>query len=466
MKKAVIILIIIAALCGGGYYAYSQGLIDQYFPGLLEKVIPGYEAKDTSDSRVSSDSDDAVHVDSVSVVAELGSGNGLIPRFAGTVEPQETKEYKLDSDRSVKTCYVEEGEEVRKGQKLFSYDTSEEEDKLEQANIDLERLQNELDTSQAAKDELEKQKAQANTAAKELEILTKENEIKQNELDQKSKKKEIESLEEKIKNSVVYCDMDGIIQSINDSSSSDADIYASSDSSSAYITILKAGTYRIKASANEQNIDQIFTGERVLVFSRLDSSIIWKGAVSEIKTDQANTSNNEDSYSDDTDSGSTDYPFYVELDDSEGLMLGQHVYMEQDLGQEDAKSGLWLDDYYIQTDEDGSYYVWAASSANRIEKRTVELGESDLELQQTQIKSGLTTDDYICAPSSDVEEGLPVVYNDPSGEETESMYTYDMDVYSLDETELYGLDEGVYGLDESSTEDWLWDETELLDDEY
>ena len=36
--------------------------------------------------------------------------------------------------------------------------------------------------------------------------------------------------------------------------------------------------------------------------------------------------------------------FYVNLDSSEGLMLGQHVYIEPDEGQDEKKSGIWLND--------------------------------------------------------------------------------------------------------------------------
>ena len=52
------------------------------------------------------------------------------------------------------------------------------------------------------------------------------------------------------------------------------------------------------------------------------------------------------SASDDQTSSST-YPFYVNLDSSEGLMLGQHVYIEPDEGQDEKKSGIWLNDYFI-----------------------------------------------------------------------------------------------------------------------
>ena len=90
------------------------------------------------------------------------------------------------------------------------------------------------------------------------------------------------------------------------------------------------------------------------------------GAVDEQNSSNSNSSN---SYyfggsSDDTTSSST-YPFYVTLDSSDGLMLGQHVYIEMDEGQEEQKTGIWLGDYYIVDADTESPYVWAVDSKGR-----------------------------------------------------------------------------------------------------
>ena len=77
----------------------------------------------------SSDSGDLVYVDSVTSIMGLGSGTGQLNRFAGVVEPQKTVTIKQSSDKKVKECYVKEGDEVKKGQKLFIYDTSEAEER-------------------------------------------------------------------------------------------------------------------------------------------------------------------------------------------------------------------------------------------------------------------------------------------------------------------------------------------------
>ncbi|HCI73472.1 MAG TPA: RND transporter [Lachnospiraceae bacterium] len=461
MRKTVTFFLILAILCGGFYFCLQKGYVDRFFPGMMEKVIPGYKSNDPAQAgRVSSDDANAVYVDSIEVIATLGSGTGQIPRFAGTVEPQETREYKIEGERKVEKCYVKEGDIVKAGQRLFTYDTADDEAKLEQARIDLERLQNTQDTSEAKRVELEKQKAAANTPEKQLAVLTAENELKQNELDQKSKQKEINALEEQIQNATVKCELDGVVKSVNDAVAA-GDMGAEG----AYISILKLGTYRIKASANEQNIKEIYSGEDVLIFSRVDNSTFWRGSITQIKTDQGNGENSENSYyGTDSSAGSTNYPFYVDLEDSDGLMLGQHVYLEQDLGQENAKSGLWLDDYYIAEENDGTHYVWAASTENKLEKRVVELGDADETLKQHKIVSGLTTDDYICQPNSSLEEGLPVHYNDASGEgETESIYNWEDDAAYLGAGAAAGLsmDDEEF-MDESEWE--FWDEYETEPD--
>lgn len=96
------------------------------------------------------------------------------------------------------------------------------------------------------------------------------------------------------------------------------------------------------------------------------------------------------------------------------MILGQHVYMEPDQGQEDKKEGIWLDDYYFVIEEDGTAYTWAASSANVLEKRKVTLGEYDEDLAAYEVVDGLTEEDYITVPGDELAEGLPVIYNDDS----------------------------------------------------
>ena len=111
------------------------------------------------------------------------------------------------------------------------------------------------------------------------------------------------------------------------------------------------------------------------------------------------------STSSDDQTTSTSYPFYVELDSSENLMLGQHVYIERDIGQDDQKDGLWLSDYYILDTDTNEPYVWAANDKNRLEKRYVTLGKHDDDLGEYEIVDGLTKKDAIAFPTEALEEG-------------------------------------------------------------
>ena len=100
----------------------------------------------------------------------------------------------------------------------------------------------------------------------------------------------------------------------------------------------------------------------------------------------------------DSQTSSTTYPFYVELQSSEGLMLGQHVYIEPDEGQEEKKEGLWISEFYIVDADTNSPYVWAADKDKRLEKRFIKTGQTDEINGDCEIVSGLGENDYIAYP--------------------------------------------------------------------
>ena len=94
-------------------------------------------------SKSAASSGEGVYVDSVSMITGVG-GIGLQNRFSGVIEPQETLEIKLEDGKTIKECYVEEGEEVDLGTELFLYDTGEMAMKLEEGKLELESISNEI----------------------------------------------------------------------------------------------------------------------------------------------------------------------------------------------------------------------------------------------------------------------------------------------------------------------------------
>lgn len=369
-------------------------------------------------------SEDAIPVDSVGIITGLSGANGTLNRFSGVVEPQKTVKVELASGMKVKETYVSVGQEVDVGTRLFAYDTEEAQDSITQLEIDIENADISIESAQAQIKQLEKERDKASADDKlsyTTQIMTTENSIKRSEYEKKSKQAEMESLKKQIANAVVASEQKGIIKSINntdsdDESASSLSDLASSDESSAFITIMATGEYRVKGTINEQNMSQIMEGAPVIVHSRVDESLTWRGTLTSIDKDNGTTNQSSSYYIGSGDSSMTSsstYPFYVELESSDGLMLGQHVYIVMDEGQEDLPDGLWLDDYYFITDEDGAVtpYVWAVDSRDRLEKREVTFGDYDDELMKYEIVDGLTEDDYIAFPSEELEEGLPANKN-------------------------------------------------------
>ena len=116
--------------------------------------------------------------------------------------------------------------------------------------------------------------------------------------------------------------------------------------------------------------------------------------------------------SNDTSTTSSSYNFYVEITDGAPLMLGQHVFMEPDLGQTKVKEGLWLSAFYLVIDGNDAY-VWAAGKNDRLEKRKITTGEHDEAMDEYEITSGLTAEDYIAFPEEHLKEGMPCTKNMP-----------------------------------------------------
>ena len=461
MNKALIAVLALAVVGAGGYGVYHHFFADSSGTG----------------ERVSSTSEDAVYVDSVVQITGLGSGNGLIERYGGEVEPQATLEVQLESEQTVKECFVEEGQSVEEGQELFVYDTREAEDQLAQAQIDIERAQGDIDLAEESINQLEKERASASSEDQltiTTQILTEQNNIKRSEYEIESNQLTTSQLEETIANATVTAEMGGVVQKISDpNDSSDMSYYdTGSGSGTTYITILAEGNYRVKGILNEQNYSQLSVGMPMIIHSRVDESLTWTGEVTEINDSADEESADSMMYYGTDGSGSSNYTFYVELDSSDGLMLGQHVYMEPDVGQNDQKDGLWLEDYYIIQEEDQAY-VWLANESNVIEKRQVTLGEYDEELFKYEITDGLTTEDYIAYPLDTISEGDPVIYNDNSSMGADMAMPEGMDLSGEDigtmldeEIDDMSLDEGVYEEDVYEEDVYMEDEDVSVDDVY
>lgn len=352
------------------------------------------------------ENDNVVYVTSVESLTSSGNSNGALNRFAGVVETQEKLEIQPNSEKTVKEIYVEEGQEVEVGTPLFCYDTETDQENLSKAQLELERISNAIGNKYNEIAALEKEKKNAGSEEKldyTLQIQSAQMELKQSEYEKKSKQVEIQKLQDAIENAEVESEMAGVVKSINNGNQ-ETTYYGESQ---AFMTIIAMGDFRVKGKINEQNMGSIVPGEPVLVHSRVDESVTWKGTMGEVDMQNpGNDSNGMYYYGGDSSTQSNSYPFYVELESSEGLMLGQHVYIEADHGQEDKKAGIWLDEYLI-ADIDENPFVWADNGKGKLEKKEITLGQYDEVMCKYEIADGLTEEDLITYPEQGLEEGMP-----------------------------------------------------------
>lgn len=350
------------------------------------------------------------YVMSVSSMNEMAG----IQRMSGVVESQKTQDIQKDSEREVKEVLVKAGDEVDVGTALFTYDTEKLEGDLQQAQLDLERADNDMANLKAQIAQLRKDKENASEDEQlsyTTQIQSGEMDLKKSEYERKAKEVEINRLQSQIQNSTVKSDMKGIVKSVNNGNNSDSNMY--SDSSQAFMTILATGQYRIKGAVNEQNVSQVVEGQPAIIRSRVDENATWRGTYTAVDAKNPNNSNNKMMYGMSSEEASqntsTSYPFYVELESSEGLLLGQHVYIEQDNGLEEREKGIWLDEAFI-ADIDKKPYVWAETGKGILEKRTVVLGTHDENMMQYKIEKGLKSSDYVAYPQEFLKEGMKTTH--------------------------------------------------------
>lgn len=348
----------------------------------------------------------------VQSVAQLSNMGGIAPgdRFAGVVVSENVAQIKKDEGKTVAELLVKEGDDVVEGQELFRYDTDQLQLELDRKTLELDQLKLSIENYKSQITELEAERSRAGSD-KQLEytvqIQTVELDLKEAELNLKAKQTELGQAKAILENAAVVAPVSGRVQSISENG------YDNYGNPLPYISIQQTGAFRIKGILGELQQSALMVGSRIRVISRTDESQVWYGTIAMIDYESPSQGGQYDMYYGmpaDEMTSSSNYPFYVELDETDGLLLGQHVYMEVDTGEQ-AFTGVTLGSYFICYDDDGSTYVWA-ENRNKLEKRIITLGEYDPMMDTFQILSGLSDSDYIAFPDPELcQEGAPTTHS-------------------------------------------------------
>lgn len=195
-------------------------------------------------------------------------------------------------------------------------------------------------------------------------------------------------------NNTVYSELDGTVTYVGDPS----------NKSKAFIKISGGGGYMVEISVNEFVLQEIQVGQSVTAQDWMTGEN-YTGKVTSIGT----YPNDEQGYIGNT--NSSYYPVYIQLDDSGDLTDQSSVGVT--LQNEEGQSDVYLESGFI-VKENGKNYVYAQGEDETLEKRQVTIGKS-LDGYYTQIKSGLTGDDWIAFPyGKNVKEGAATKQADTS----------------------------------------------------
>lgn len=254
---------------------------------------------------------------------------GTVNRFAGVVIASGETKIEKDPGRTVALINVSAGDSVKAGQVLFVYDGTQAQNSYDKAAIELEQLRINLQSYYEERAELESMKATAYDSDSQLayilEIQELDTTIRETAYNITQKEKEVQALAEGLGNLEVKAPSDGKVQSINAAVDSDEN---NTSSGQPFMVLMRTNAFRVQAYVNELNAGDLKVGDEVTVRSRTDQKT-WTGKVASIDFGNPSASQSGGMESSDSDtSGSSRYPLIVDLDSSEGLMLGQHVFVE------------------------------------------------------------------------------------------------------------------------------------------
>ena len=388
-----------------------------------------------------------VYVQSVEALSNMG---GIAPgdHFLGLVVSEHVTEIKKDTDKAVKELLVKEGDDVKKDQELFRYDTDAIKLDIQQAELDMELAEQNI---KSLKEEIEELSFYANNNTPEgqmnaARIQQLEVEVATKEYQQKQKKNELTRLQASLKDDAAKAPISGTVQAINESVAEGNGGYDMQGNPQHYIVLTASGDFRVKGSVSEQFIMDLYEGQAIVIRSRVNDDT-WAGTISRIDTSQPEQ--NEDYYYYDDGNGASKYAFYVEPQNTEGLMMGQHVPLSPDYGSGEMAAGLWLSSGWFTIAEDGSATVWKQSASNRLTAQKVTLGEYNENYDCYMVMEGLTEEDYIAWPDEECREGS----------KTTTVFSFDEggdmmgDDFSEDFSEEYYPEDGDMVMDDMMVED-------------
>lgn len=225
-------------------------------------------------------------------------------------------------------------------------------------------------------------------------ILEKAQAVKEQEVNLKVAKLKLDKKLAELGDGNVYAEFDGTVKAVRDPD----EAYNNSE---AVVELSGGGGYYVTGTLSEMDLGSVQVGDSVSISSWMTGAAC-EGTIVSIDDYPTSNGNNWG----DGNSNVSYYPFKVFVTEDANLQPNDYVDIQyqKDTSAEESGSSLYLQSMFIRTDN-GKSYVMARGEDGRLEQRWVQTGR-DLWGSYTQIRGGLTIDDYVAFPyGRDAVEG-------------------------------------------------------------
>ena len=346
----------------------------------------------------------------------------------------------LMDGQTVAEVYVQEGQEVKVGDKLMAYDMTLTSLQLEMQELEIQTIDNKITL---AKRELEKLKKETpipepgpepepesgpkeepedpkdsdlsggtegsqengdaidepqGYTAEELAAAVKAKEKELRDLDLKKRRAQLslEQMKKVTADGLVLATVDGIVKTVGDKNNPPTD-------GSAFLTVSGSEGLYVTGYLSEFQLQTVGIGQ-VVYANSWETGASFEATIQEISPYPSDGSN---SYG----SGNPNvsyYPYTAYIADTEGLKNGMYVELTMNaMYTDEDPTALYLEKAYVR-EEDGRSYVLKADENDRLVKQYVETGRT-VWGSVIEIKSGLTLEDRIAFPyGKTAKEGAKV----------------------------------------------------------
>lgn len=225
-------------------------------------------------------------------------------------------------------------------------------------------------------------------------ILEKAQAVKEQEVNLKVAKLKLDKKLAELGDGNVYAEFDGTVKTVRDPD----EAYNNSE---AVVELSGGGGYYVTGTLSEMDLGSVQVGDSVSISSWMTGAAC-EGTIVSIDDYPTSNGNNWG----DGNRNVSYYPFKVFVTEDANLQPNDYVDIQYQKvsAQQQAGSSLYLQSMFIREDN-GKSYVMARGDDGRLEQRWVQTGR-DLWGSYTQIRGGLTIDDYVAFPyGRDVVEG-------------------------------------------------------------